>query len=74
MDHAASIVSRDEALPVWHQLQHILREDQPWSFLYYFPDLILARDAVHGVELDLRGVLATAPAWWLAGDRVLAGH
>lgn len=65
IDRVASAANREDALPVWHELQHILREDQPWSFLYYFPDLILARNSVHGMEMDLRGTLATAPVWWI---------
>jgi peptide/nickel transport system substrate-binding protein len=57
-DHAA-------ARPLWARAQEILARDQPWTFLYFFTDLILARDQLHGVRGDLRGVLFSAPQWWI---------
>lgn len=70
LDRVEGIRDREEARPLWHRLQAILREEQPWSFLYYFPDLYVARDGVRGIEMDVRGALASVDRWWLrqAGD------
>jgi peptide/nickel transport system substrate-binding protein len=65
LDRASAVADRTSSLPLWHQVQRILRDDQPWTFLYYFPDLILASEDVAGMELDLRGVFASASRWRL---------
>lgn len=65
LDRVEREVRRDAARPLWARLQRILRDDQPWTVLYYFPDLALVRDNVQGITMDVRGVLVDAPAWWL---------
>lgn len=57
---------RDIARPLWVRLQQILSEDQPWSFLYYYPDVYAVNERVRGVRMDIRGALAELPRWWLA--------
>jgi peptide/nickel transport system substrate-binding protein len=59
--------SRAEALPLYRELQQILRAEQPWTFLYYYPELFLLRDRVRGVRMDLRGALVNVAEWWLSG-------
>lgn len=59
-------ISREAALPLWLELQEILREEQPWTFLYYFSVLSAVGDRLKGVEMDLRGQLVTLPRWWIA--------
>jgi len=66
LDRASSIVNREESMPVWHQLQRILRDEQPWTFLYYYPDLILTSQRLQVMDMDLRGVLASVTRWTLA--------
>jgi peptide/nickel transport system substrate-binding protein len=66
LDRAGKIVNREESMPVWHQLQRILRDEQPWTFLYYYPDLMLSSERLHGADMDLRGILATVTRWTLA--------
>lgn len=65
LDSLAVITERDAAAPLWSRLQAILRRDQPWTFLYYYPDLALARDRVRGIRMDIRGALAGVAHWWL---------
>jgi hypothetical protein len=65
LDRAGSIVDRRESMPLWHQLQRILRDEQPWTFLYYYPDLILTSDRLETGAMDLRGVLASVTRWSL---------
>lgn len=60
---------QEAALPLWVELQEILRREQPWTFLYYFSVLSAISDRLQGVEMDLRGQLATLPTWWVAGAR-----
>ena len=69
LERAGTIVNRDDALPLWHQLQRILRDEQPWSFLYYYPDLVLTRGRVHVDGMDLRGVFAGVGRWRIAAGR-----
>lgn len=74
MDSLAATGDREEALPLWHRLQEVLHDEQPWTFLYYAPALRGASTRLHGVTVDARGTLVTLPSWWLepaspAGDR-----
>lgn len=57
--------SMDEARPMYAEIQRILRDEQPWSFLYYYPDLVLLNDRLQGVEMDNRGGLITIQNWWV---------
>jgi peptide/nickel transport system substrate-binding protein len=66
LDQTATITRREESLPLWRRFEQIMRESQPWSFLFYYPDLILLSDRVRGVRMDIRGVLVNVPEWWLA--------
>jgi peptide/nickel transport system substrate-binding protein len=74
LDRAATLVDRTASLPIWHEIQRLLRDDQPWTFLYYYPDLILASERTSGVAMDIRGVLASAPHWRLTSEPTLAGN
>lgn len=56
---------RDTARSLWAEAQERLARDQPWSFLYYVTELVVARDRLHGIEADLRGILHSAPQWWV---------
>ena len=66
IDFTARTKDRAKAKPAYQELQRILREEQPWSFLYYFPDVYLVRDRVHGVEMDIRSSLLTVGKWWVS--------
>jgi peptide/nickel transport system substrate-binding protein len=59
----------DDAQPMYAEIQRILRDEQPWSFLYYYPDLVLLSDRLQGVEMDDRGVLLTIHEWWVTQSR-----
>lgn len=58
-----------EARPLYAEIQRILRDEQPWSFLYYYPDLVLLNDRLQGVEMDDRGGLMSISKWWVTGSR-----
>ncbi|MGH7501638.1 MAG: ABC transporter substrate-binding protein [Longimicrobiales bacterium] len=70
LDLAATIADRDAALPIWQNVQRTLRDEQPWTFLYYFPDLLLVRERAQDIDMDLRGILATVTRWYIAEPSV----
>ena len=65
IDLTDSIVDRDKARPHWHRLQAIMREEQPWTFLYYYPDLMAARERLRGLDMDIRGLFTNVAEWWV---------
>ena len=66
IDEASRTHDAEAARRLWHELQEILREDQPFTFLYYTPDLYVVNRRVRGVEMDVRGIFDTLPRWWKA--------
>jgi peptide/nickel transport system substrate-binding protein len=65
MDSLAVTADRARALPLWRELQDILRDDQPWTYLWHAPDLIVVREDAGGVAMDLRGIFVNARRWWV---------
>jgi peptide/nickel transport system substrate-binding protein len=66
IDSVEKVTDRAAAKPIYAELQKIIREDQPWSFLYNFPDLSLVRSRVHGVDMDIRASLLSIGKWWVS--------
>jgi peptide/nickel transport system substrate-binding protein len=64
----------EDARPMYTEIQRILRDEQPWSFLYYYPDLVLLRDRLQGVAMDDRGALLTIRNWWVTEPRAAPGR
>lgn len=73
LDSLATTVSRDAARPLWARLQRIVRDEQPWTYLFFAPQLLVVREDVNGVEVDARGPLVTLPDWWLDPSHPRAG-
>ncbi|CAN5678825.1 peptide-binding protein [soil metagenome] len=69
IDAVAIAADRADAEPMYLELQRILRDEQPWSFLYYFADIVLIRDRLQGVEMDIRGALVNVREWWVSAPR-----
>lgn len=65
MDRASAELERDRATPLWRELQRILREEQPWTPIYYQNDAYLARQQLRGLRMDIRGALVNLPGWWI---------
>jgi peptide/nickel transport system substrate-binding protein len=63
LDQATS-ADRETARPLWHRLQAILLEDQPWTTFFYTPDLFALSEEVQGVEMDIRGAFTGIAGWW----------
>ncbi|HSH46402.1 MAG TPA: ABC transporter substrate-binding protein, partial [Longimicrobiales bacterium] len=65
LDRATLEADRARATPLWRRLQEILREEQPWSPLYYQTDAFLIRERVGNVRMDIRGALVNVTDWWV---------
>lgn len=65
LDRANVTANRTEATKIWKRVQRILRDDQPWTFLWWSPDLIVMRERVKGADMDVRGPLVALPRWWV---------
>lgn len=62
---ALETADRERARELWTELQRVLAEDQPWTFLHGGTELILARARVHGIEPSLAGLLDSITEWWV---------
>lgn len=69
MDRASAETDRSRAVPMWRRIQEILRDEQPWTVVYYQTDAFLARDRVRGMEMDIRGALRNLSDWWVESER-----
>jgi peptide/nickel transport system substrate-binding protein len=67
IDRTSKLVDREQARPLFVRLQRILRDDEPWTFLYYFPDFYVATARLHGVDMDIRGAFVNLNRWWKSG-------
>jgi peptide/nickel transport system substrate-binding protein len=65
IERAATDPHRDSARPLWQRVQRVLRDEQPWTLLYYHSDAFLARDRLRGVRMDIRGALVNVTEWWV---------
>ena len=65
IDRAESARDRDAARPFYHRLQRVLRDEQPWTFLWYAPQLFAVSQRVHGVVMDERGAFVNVAEWWV---------
>ncbi len=71
IDSAPLTSDRQKATALWHRFQVILAQEQPWTFMYYVPDLIEVRNSLQGTDMDVRGTLVNVNRWWRsAGDQV----
>lgn len=69
LDALADERDRDRARAHYRGLQRALREDPPWTYLFFYPDVYLASPRLHGVEMDIRGALVDLPRWWIETDQ-----
>jgi peptide/nickel transport system substrate-binding protein len=65
MGLAEAATDREAAIPLWRRVQQILRDEQPWTPLYYHTDAFLARERVRSLDADIRGVLVNVQRWWV---------
>jgi peptide/nickel transport system substrate-binding protein len=66
IEAGASALTRDEAAPIWHELQRVLHEEQPYTVLGELLYSTGVSRRVRGVGIDVRSFLITAEDWWIA--------
>ena len=59
-------LEEDEALPLWHEYQAIIHQDQPYTFIYYADERLGVSNRLQGVVGDARGHLVSIADWWIA--------
>lgn len=57
---------REDALPLYAEFQRLMRDEQPWTIIYYYPDLFVINERVQNAHMDIRGVFTSLTEWWLA--------
>ncbi len=65
LDRVMVTSDRKAATALWQRFQRIMRDDQPLMMTWWSPDLIVVRERLQGVEMDVRGALLTLPRWWV---------
>jgi peptide/nickel transport system substrate-binding protein len=65
IDRAPLVTDRAEAAALWHRFQEVLLREQPWTFLWYAPELVMERSSLRGTDMDVRGTLVNVARWWL---------
>lgn len=61
-------MDREAALPLWREYQEVLREEQPYTFLYFPDRLDGVNRRIQGAVMDARGDLVNLPEWWIDPD------
>lgn len=65
LDRAIVTSDRKAATALWRRFQRIMRDDQPVTITWWSPDLIVVRERLQGVQMDVRGALLTVPRWYM---------
>jgi peptide/nickel transport system substrate-binding protein len=65
IDSLAATADRDAAVDLWRRLQVIIRDEQPWTYLWHAPELYLMSESVQDVRMDLRGAFVGVTEWWI---------
>jgi peptide/nickel transport system substrate-binding protein len=63
LDRVMVTKDRKAATALWHRFQRIMRDDQPMTMTWWSPDLIVVRERLQGVQMDVRGAFSTLPRW-----------
>jgi peptide/nickel transport system substrate-binding protein len=69
MDTLPLIANQTEALPLWHQYQKLLVEQQPYTFIYFSERIHGIHDRLRNVNPDARGDWVGLARWWIAPDQ-----
>lgn len=67
IERGSAATDPDEAREIWGQFTELLREEQPFTFMFWLDELAANRRVVQAVVMDPRGELVSIADWWLAG-------
>lgn len=65
LDSIASVRDTATERALWSRTQHILRDEQPWTVLWFSPDIIVKSENVENLNPDIRGLLVNVTKWRL---------
>ncbi len=66
IDRGLRARTREAAMPIWHEFQAILHEEQPYTVLYELDYSVGVARRLRGVEIDVRSWLLNVEDWWIA--------
>jgi peptide/nickel transport system substrate-binding protein len=64
IEQARATVDESKRMPLWHQVNQILHQDEPYTFLYIEKDLTFLDKRFHGVEVTKEGLNSSAE-WYV---------
>jgi hypothetical protein len=59
----------ETARPLFHEIQRLVAQDYPDTWLYYGHQVVALNRRVHGALIDLRGAFNNPEEWWIADER-----
>ncbi|HWV58600.1 MAG TPA: ABC transporter substrate-binding protein, partial [Longimicrobiales bacterium] len=65
IEAGAAATDADDGRRIWREFTELLQTEQPFTFLFWFPELSGVSTRVHGVVQDPRGVFVTMKEWSL---------
>jgi peptide/nickel transport system substrate-binding protein len=69
MDTLPLIVDPTASLPLWHEYQKLIAEQQPYTFIYFSERIEGVNDRLRNVKPDARGDWVGIDKWWIAPDQ-----
>ncbi len=64
IDQVRQLPDFKAAIPLYHQIQEMLYQEQPYTFLWEPRRLAAVRKGLQGVEPNALSALGSAPRWW----------
>jgi peptide/nickel transport system substrate-binding protein len=61
---AMSEPDTERALPLWHELERMIYQDQPWTFLYWLDRVTAIDRRIQGVTANPLSLLYRVEEWW----------
>lgn len=65
IDGALATLEPAEARPLWFRFQRIIRDEAPYTFLFYDRERMGVNERLRGTVMDARGYLVNVARWWV---------
>ena len=62
---ATQMLDRQEALPLFHAAQRLIRQNHPYTWMYYVHARVGYHRRLQNVLIDARGPLLNMEDWWI---------